>query len=230
MAAWFNDAGYLTVNSMPATTMSWPQGDFYRFQRKYLLPGLRLQGAQPEVGAHDRPVRDRRGSSAGGCRGETAAVRAVRDDLGALPFQPDPEAVRGLVTAGRRQPVRPGGRGTPAADAGGGCHRRGAGLRGGHGVPAGGGRRLRGAFPGRPPRADRGGGRSPALQRHHRAGARLHSVPIHVWSREPELLEPFLRRGYTPGLVPRQRPPHAGLESFWPGFLEDFSPPGATGG
>jgi len=54
------------------------------------------------------------------------------------------------------------------------------------------------------------------------------SVPIHVWSREPALLEPFLRRGYTPGLVPRQSPPHAGLESFWPAFLEDFSPAGAV--
>jgi hypothetical protein len=32
-----------------------------------------------------------------------------------------------------------------------------------------------------------------------------------VESREPSQLEPFLKRGYTPGMVPWQRPPHAGL-------------------
>jgi hypothetical protein len=44
MAAWFNDAGYLTVNSMPATTTSWPQGDFYRFQRKYYFCDFGCKG------------------------------------------------------------------------------------------------------------------------------------------------------------------------------------------
>lgn len=49
------------------------------------------------------------------------------------------------------------------------------------------------------------------------------SVPIHLLSRRGEFLEPFLRRGYTPGLIPGQPLPHKGLETFLPGFLEDFS-------
>jgi hypothetical protein len=48
------------------------------------------------------------------------------------------------------------------------------------------------------------------------------AVPIHVVSRNPRLLEPFRRRGYTPGLIPTQPPPHARMETFLPGFLEDF--------
>ena len=48
------------------------------------------------------------------------------------------------------------------------------------------------------------------------------SVPVHVISRNPRLLEPFRKRGYTPGLIPDQPPPHAGMETFLPGFLQDF--------
>jgi hypothetical protein len=48
------------------------------------------------------------------------------------------------------------------------------------------------------------------------------SVPVHVLSRNPRLLDPFRKRGYTPGLIPAQPLPHAGMETFLPGFLEDF--------
>jgi hypothetical protein len=48
------------------------------------------------------------------------------------------------------------------------------------------------------------------------------SVPVHVISTNPRLLEPFRKRGYTPGLIPDQPPPHAGMETFLPGFLQDF--------
>jgi hypothetical protein len=48
------------------------------------------------------------------------------------------------------------------------------------------------------------------------------SVPVHVVSRNARLLAPFRKRGYTPGLRPAQPPPHAGMETFLPGFLEDF--------
>jgi hypothetical protein len=53
------------------------------------------------------------------------------------------------------------------------------------------------------------------------------SVPIHVLSRDLSVLEPFKRRGYTPGWVPRQPLPHPGMESFLSGFLEDFSSAGS---
>lgn len=48
------------------------------------------------------------------------------------------------------------------------------------------------------------------------------SVPVHVISRNPRLLDPFRKRGYTPGLIPAQPLPHAGMETFLQGFLEDF--------
>lgn len=48
------------------------------------------------------------------------------------------------------------------------------------------------------------------------------SVPVHVISRNSRLLKPFRKRGYTPGLIPDQPPPHAGMETFLQGFLHDF--------
>jgi hypothetical protein len=49
------------------------------------------------------------------------------------------------------------------------------------------------------------------------------SVPIHVVSRNPEMIEPFLKRGYIPGMVPTQPLPHVGMERFMEEFLADFS-------
>ncbi len=48
------------------------------------------------------------------------------------------------------------------------------------------------------------------------------SVPVHIISRNPRLLAPFRKRGYTAGLFPAQPLPHAGMETFLPGFLQDF--------
>lgn len=48
------------------------------------------------------------------------------------------------------------------------------------------------------------------------------SVPVHVISRNPRLLKPFRERGYMAGLFPDQGLPHAGMETFLPGFLRDF--------
>lgn len=48
------------------------------------------------------------------------------------------------------------------------------------------------------------------------------SVPVHVISRNARLLMPFRERGYTDGLTPGQPLPHAGMETFLPGFLQDF--------
>jgi hypothetical protein len=53
----------------------------------------------------------------------------------------------------------------------------------------------------------------------------LWSVPVHVISRNPDLLKPFQNRGFRPGLIPAQPPPHRGMASFLFDFLEDFSTP-----
>jgi hypothetical protein len=49
------------------------------------------------------------------------------------------------------------------------------------------------------------------------------SVPIHIASRNPEMIAPFLRRGYITGMVPNQPLPHVGMERFMEEFLADFS-------
>jgi hypothetical protein len=49
------------------------------------------------------------------------------------------------------------------------------------------------------------------------------SVPVHVISRNPNFIKPFIQRGYTPGLIPSQAPPHAGIESILWDLLEEFS-------
>jgi hypothetical protein len=51
------------------------------------------------------------------------------------------------------------------------------------------------------------------------------TVPIHVLSRDPELVAPFLAEGYVPGLFPTQPPPHPGMETFLARFLAAFDRP-----
>lgn len=57
---------------------------------------------------------------------------------------------------------------------------------------------------------------------HLTGGGKPWSVPAHIISRNPQLLSPFRKRGYTPGLIPAQPLPHAGMETFLQGFLQDF--------
>jgi hypothetical protein len=49
------------------------------------------------------------------------------------------------------------------------------------------------------------------------------SVPVHIISRHPDFITPFINRGYRPGLIPSQPLPHAGIESIFWNLLEDFS-------
>jgi Sulfatase len=51
----------------------------------------------------------------------------------------------------------------------------------------------------------------------------LWSVPVHVLSRDKDFIKAFQNRGFLPGLIPTQPPPHRGMESFLFDFLEDFS-------
>jgi hypothetical protein len=228
MAAWFNEAGYLTVNSMPATTMSWPEGDFYRFQRKFYFRDFGYRGPSLKWA----PMTDQFAVAVV----HRQAVAPARQPVfvqyvmisGHYPFSLIPRlfedwsalgdgSVYAREDAVRRLPVPPG-----AATAG----------------PAG----YAAAMEYQLEVASDYAVRFLAARRalivvvgDHQpysgitGRGKTRSVPIHIWSREPELLAPFLRRGYTPGLVPRQSPPHGGLESFWPAFLEDFSPTAAAG-
>lgn len=51
------------------------------------------------------------------------------------------------------------------------------------------------------------------------------TVPIHVLSRDPDLVAPFLAQGYVSGIFPNQTPPHPGMETFLASFLAAFDRP-----
>jgi hypothetical protein len=51
------------------------------------------------------------------------------------------------------------------------------------------------------------------------------TVPIHVMSRDPKLITPFVAQGYVPGLFPTQPPPYPGMETFLSQFLAAFERP-----
>lgn len=52
------------------------------------------------------------------------------------------------------------------------------------------------------------------------------TVPIHVMSRDPDLVAPFIAAGYVVGLIPTQAAPHSGMEKFLPWFLAAFDSSG----
>ncbi len=52
-----------------------------------------------------------------------------------------------------------------------------------------------------------------------------HGVPVHVISRDPALLAPFVARGYAAGMRPPRRAKWPAMETFLPDFLADYSTP-----
>ena len=232
MAAWFNEAGYRTVNSMPATTYDWPEGDFYRFQRKYYYRDFGYRGPslkwapmtdQFAVRAiHEREVAGSR---------EPLFVQYVMIS-GHYPFSLIPRLFEDWSGLGdgsvylkegavRALPI-PAGAATPGAAGYAAAMEYQLSVAVDYAVKFLAGRRALIVVVGdhQPYSGITGQGKS-------------RSVPIHVLSREAAVLEPFRERGYTGGLVPYQPLPHAGLESFLPALLEDFTTPlssGAAGG
>jgi hypothetical protein len=51
------------------------------------------------------------------------------------------------------------------------------------------------------------------------------TVPVHVLSRDPDLIAPFTAAGYVAGLFPPPTPPPKGMETFLPSFLAAFDRP-----
>jgi hypothetical protein len=49
------------------------------------------------------------------------------------------------------------------------------------------------------------------------------SVPVHIISRNPDFIKPFIHRGYSPGLIPSQPLPHPDIASLLWILLEEFS-------
>ncbi len=58
----------------------------------------------------------------------------------------------------------------------------------------------------------------------HIAGNQAPSlVPVHVISRDPSALAPFGQMGFSPGIVPADNPPFGGMQDFLPDLLAAFS-------
>jgi len=57
-------------------------------------------------------------------------------------------------------------------------------------------------------------------------GSPKHGVPVHVITRRPEFLDPFLARGYVPGLDPAGKSARLPMESLLVSLISDFSSPG----
>ena len=55
------------------------------------------------------------------------------------------------------------------------------------------------------------------------------SVPIHIVSRDQEILDRFAAYGYTPGMRGRQEPPHERMSEFFPMFVDIATDNGAPG-
>jgi hypothetical protein len=221
MAAWFSQAGYLTVNSMPATTSSWPEGDFLRFDRKYYFRDFGYQGPNLKWA----PMTDQFAVRFIHRREVAAATRPLFVQFvmisGHYPFNLIPRYFEDWSELGdgevyaregsvRVLPIPPG-----------------AATAGAQGYVASMEYQLTvvseylARF-----LTDRSlivvvGDHQPYSG--ITGQGRLRSVPIHVLSRDASVLEPFLARGYTAGLVARQPPPHEGMESFLPHLLADFS-------
>jgi hypothetical protein len=225
MAAWFSEAGFLTVNSMPATTSSWPEGDFYRFDKKYYFrdfgyrgPNLKWAPMTDQFAVH--VIHRREVAEASRPLFVQFVMIAGHYPFNLIPryFEDWSELGDGSVYARegsvRVLPIPPG-----AATAG--AQGYVAAMEYQLTVVS---EYLARFLP------DRSlivvvGDHQPFSGITGQGKPR--SVPIHALSRESAVLEPFLARGYTPGLAPRQPPPHAGMESFLPHLLEDFSSGGA---
>jgi hypothetical protein len=228
MAAWFGEAGYRTVNSMPATTLSWPEGEFYRFQRKFYYKDFGYRGPslrwapmadqfavwvvhRGEVEPADMPL----------------FVQFVMIS-GHYPFALIPRLFEDWTELGdgsiyaRQGSVRalpiPAGEATAGAPGYAAAMEYQLDVVSDYAVRFLAERRALIVIVGdhQPFSGITGQGKP-------------RSVPIHVLSRDAEVLEPFLERGYTPGLRPRQLLPHAGLETFLPNLLKDFTTPAPSG-
>ena len=228
MARRFNEAGYLSVNSMPATTRDWPEGEYYGFRKKYYYRDFGYRGPsfrwapmpdQYAIGVvHRREVAEAEGP---------LFVQFVLIS-GHYPFSLLPRRLEDWSALGdgsvfakgenvRSIPIPPG-----AATAGSAGFL--AAMEYQLDVVSDYAARF---LADRKPLIIVVGDHQPFSG--ITGKGKLRSVPIHILCPDPEVLDPFRVRGYTPGWIPRQAPPHPGLDTFYPGLLEDFtSRPGVS--
>jgi hypothetical protein len=220
VAQFFNELGYRTVVAMPATTYDWPEGEFYRFERKYYYKDFGYAGPNLKwAPMTDQYVLDfvRRNEVLGADRPLFIQYVMISSHY---PFNLIPKFFEDWTRIGdgsiyQREdsvkvlPIKPGS--------------QTAGAEGYVAAMAYELELLReylGNFVEGDALAIIVGDHQPYSGITGKDKPR--SVPLHVISRRTDFLTPFLERGYTEGLIPRQELPHAGLETFLPSLLENF--------
>ena len=222
MAAYFNDAGYRTVSIKPGIIWPWPEGRFFQFKKTYIARDFDYRGPKfgwspmPDQYVLDYILRHE--------------IRTARDPLFMeivlssvhAPFHELPPflenwALIGDGTIYHRLPKRRFDVTWP--DLTGAAPAYIAGLE--YDL------RVLEAFLTRFLKA----GALIVVMGDHQPNVRITgpnqpwSVPIHVLSRNGDLLKPFEKIGFTPGMVPRQKSPHPGMETLLPFLLSEYGAP-----
>jgi hypothetical protein len=224
IAQFFNEIGYRTVVAMPATTYDWPEGEFYRFERKYYCKDFDYAGPNLKwAPMTDQYVLDfvRRNEVLGADRPLFIQYVMISSHY---PFNLIPKFFEDWLQIGdgsiyNREdsvevlPIKPGSQ-----------------TAGAEGYVAAMAYELKlireylSNFIEGDALVIVVGDHQPYSGITGRNKPR--SVPLHVISRRPDFLAPFLERGFTEGLIPGQELPHAGLETFLPDLLESFGTAG----
>jgi len=219
MAEYFNRAGYRTVSVMPGTLWSWSVGEFYKYRKKYYAPDFDYRG--PKFGwapMTDQYVLDTIYRAEIQNRAQPLFIEFVlissHAPFNELPrYVPDWSAIGDGSIYHRQKPLK---------------------------------------FPTTWPELENAseayvtsikydfrvlvgflehfvaGDEMIIIMGDHQPNLKITgenqpwSVPVHVISRNPDFVRPFIKRGYTPGLIPTQALPHAGIDSIFWNLLEEF--------
>jgi Sulfatase len=220
VAEYFNRAGYRTVSVMPGTLWPWPSGEFYKFRKKYYAPDFDYRG--PKFGwapMTDQYVLDAVFRAEIQNRSQPLFIEFVLISSHA-PFNELPHYVPDWTTIGDgsiyydQQPVRfpiiwPELKNASEAYA--------TSIIYDWQVLVG--------FIENMVADDQ----IIIILGDHQPNLKITdenqpwSVPVHVISRNSDFVQAFIKRGYSPGLVPSQPLPHSGIESLLWNLLEDFS-------
>jgi phosphoglycerol transferase MdoB-like AlkP superfamily enzyme len=220
IAEYFNRAGYHTVSVMPGTLWPWPAGEFYKYTKKYYAPDFDYQGPKfAWAPMTDQYVLDAIYRIEIQQRSEPLFIEFVlissHAPFNELPrYIPDWSAIGDGSIYHHRKPIRfpiiwPEMKNASEAYV--------TAIKYDFQVLVGFLEHLV------------AGNAIIIILGDHQPNLKITgenqpwSVPVHVISRNPDFVAPFIKRGYTPGLIPSQPLPHRGIESLLWNLLDDFS-------
>jgi hypothetical protein len=222
IAQYFNRAGYRTVSVMPGTLWPWPAGEFYRFQKKYYAFDFGYRGPEfgwapmPDQYVVDYIVRSEIQSQR---RRQPLFIEFVLVSSHA-PFNRQPRYLADWTRIGDgaiyhdMEPLKFPVTWPDLANA---APAYMAALTYDWRVLA----EFCAALIPREALVIILGDHQPNLK--ITGDGQPWSVPVHVISRRPDFIEPFVQSGYQPGLIPDQPLPHRGIESLLWDLLKAFS-------